>query len=54
MKSEYLQMRLGLAEVEWSNALHDFRINKVDDGLDQLKKIDLLAWEIERLNEGKI
>lgn len=53
MKSKYLQMRLGLAEVEWYNALHDLHVNRKGDRLIQLKKIDLLAWEIERLKEGK-
>lgn len=53
MKSEYLQMRLGLAEVAWSDALHDFHINRKGDRLKQLKEIDLLAWEIEKLKQGK-
>jgi len=54
MVSEYLTMRLCLAETAWIEALAKFRTHKSKNKLDQLKQIDLLAWEIERLKEGKI
>lgn len=53
-KSEYLTMRISLAEVAWSIAIHRFRVDKNGDGLQQLKEIELLAWEIERLKERRI
>jgi len=54
MVSEYLTMRLYLAETAWIEALAKFRTDKSKDKLDKLKQIDLLVWEIEKLNEGKI
>ncbi len=53
-KSKYLTMRLCLTEVEWMQAVEYFRHCKAEDRLEQLKKIDLLAWEVEKLKEGKI
>ena len=53
-KSEYLTMRLCLAEVAWSEAVDGIRNLSTRDKLKQLKKIELLAWEVEKLKEGKI
>lgn len=53
-KSEYLSMRLCLAEVEWIKAVEGFRHCGAEKKLEQLKKVDLLAWEIEKLKEGRI
>jgi len=53
-KSEYLTMRISLAETAWLEALSRLRLNKQVDRLQQLKEIDLLAWEIEKLKEGRI
>ena len=54
MVSEYLTMRLCLAETAWIEAGAKFLADKSKDKLDQLKQMDLLVWEIERLKEGKI
>ncbi|KKN15103.1 hypothetical protein LCGC14_0989520 [marine sediment metagenome] len=53
-KSEYLTMRLGLAEVAWMDAIHKLRVDRQVDTLAQLKAIELLAWEIERLQDRRI
>ena len=53
-RSEYLTMRLCLAEVAWTDAIEGFRQLKGDEKIQRMKKIELLAWEISRLKEGKI
>jgi len=54
MVSEYLTMRLYLAEIAWIEALSKLHADKSKDKRDQLKQIDLLVREIQKLNEGKI
>ncbi len=52
--SEYLTMRLSLAEVAWTEAIHRFHVERQGDGLEQLKEIDLLAEEIARLKDRRL
>lgn len=52
-KSKYLAMRLCLAESACMEAQEGFRHLKEDEKIQQLKKIELLAWEIEKLKEGR-
>ena len=54
IQSEYLTMRLCLAEVAWQEAIEGICNLKTRDKLKQLKKIELLAWEVEKLKEGRI
>ena len=53
-KSEYLTMRICFAEVAWTEAVSGFRQLKGDEKLQRLKRIELLAWEIKRLKEGRM
>lgn len=54
-RSEYLSMRLYLAELAWMDAVEGIRsYHKVEDRLKQLKKIELLVLEIQGLKERRI
>ena len=51
--SEYMAMRIFLAESAWVEALDGFSRLKMDEKIKRLRKVEMLAEEISNLKEGR-